>query len=908
MAKQGRTAGTRVSGANGSVSGSSRTRLVLADVPVDLLTSDQALDTIVGHARSAVRPPLAVASINLDHVHYFGTGGRWMGALDGCGQSGPVQWLNMVDGAPIAARAGALTELQWQRLAGSDLINPLLDRCEDHALSVGFLGGAPQTQERLLQVLTQLRPKLWVAGCWSPDRQALGDPGANVALAAGIARSKVDVLIVGLGKPRQELWIAEHGAATGASVLLAFGAVVDFLAGRIHRAPALVSANGLEWAWRLALEPRRLARRYLVQGPPAYLRLQRPAGRETPRAPLREVPPPAVPSPAPVPQHFASADGFADVCVLAVTRNNAADIPGLIGSLRAETDDLVLRVVVADNSSTDVTVAELGLHTDVRVLQTGGNLGYAGGINAAARYAGDAGAVLVLNPDLRVCRGALKAMLQRLRQPGTGIVVPLLADEDGTTYPSLRREPGILRSLGDALAGRRLAKRPGWLSEIEYDAEAYVYAHPVDWATGAALLVDMPLARRLGSWNETFFLYSEETDYFRRARSTGAKVWFEPAAAMIHRRGGSGQSPELAALMAVNRVRYAQLHRGRGYAAGFRSVVLLAEVLRIGGAGHRRAVEALLLPGKRKALPAARHPASNPTGGTSGEPAGQGTPAEQFPRGTIIIPCHNEEPVIGATLDALAPVVAAGTEVLVVCNGCTDRSAAEASARPGVRVLELPEASKTAAINAGNAAASHWPRLYLDADIRVRPETVKVLFEALVSGSLAVRPSVDYDVEGAGLLVRSYYRARRHLPGAQKSLWGAGAYALSAEAGQRLGALPAVVADDLWVDRFFAEGEKEVLGCPPVLVRLPRDVPGLLAVLRRTYRGNAEQGALGSTVLASAAGILGAVRGPRSAFDAAVYTAFTLAGRRLAAGAGPGISWERDESSRTGLPPRQAVS
>lgn len=875
-----------------SNSNRSSTQLVLAGVPVDLLTSAEAVNAIAERAQATSCAPLAVASVNLDHLHYFGTGGRWAGALGGCGRSGPVQWLNLVDGAPVAARASTITGQQWPRLAGSDLINPILDRCEEQGLSVGFLGGAPQTHQRLAQILPQLRPNLRLAGCWAPERALLGNASANLALTAEIARAQVDVLVVGLGKPRQELWIAEHGAATGAAVLLAFGAVVDFLAGRIRRAPDWASANSLEWAWRLALEPRRLARRYLLQGPPAYLRLQRPAGGASPAVPVRDVPPPAAPSPFPVRGSFVAPGGYADVCVLAVTHNNAGDIPELIASLRAETGDLAIRVVVADNSSEDSTVSEVSAHSDVLLVETGGNLGYAGGINAAARLAGDAGAILVLNPDLRVRPGALAAMLQRLQQPGTGIVVPLLADEDGSTYHSLRREPSILRALGDALAGRRLSRRPGWLSEIEYDAEAYLYAHPVDWATGAALLVDMSLARRLGGWNESFFLYSEETEYFRRARRSGVQVWFEPAAVMVHRRGGSGQSEDLAALMAVNRVRYAQLHRGRGYVAAFRGAVLLSELLRTGRTGRSKAVPALLLPGRRSRLPRAQHPAEAGRDREAAQEAAQeaataSSPAP-FPQGTVIIPCHNEERVIGQTLDALGPAVAAGTEVIVVCNGCTDGSAAQARSRAGVRVLELKEASKTAAINAGNTAASFWPRLYLDADVRVRPETVRAIFEALAAGSIAVRPAVEYDLDGAGLLIRSYYRARRNLPGADQALWGAGAYALSAEAGGRLGQLPAVVADDLYVERFFPHEEKTVLDCPPVLVRLPRDVPGLLAVLKRTYRGNAEQRALSSTLLSSAAGILGSVRGPRSAFDAAVYTAFTLAGRRLAAAAGPG--------------------
>jgi exopolysaccharide biosynthesis WecB/TagA/CpsF family protein len=90
-----------------------------------------------------------------------------------------------------------------------------------------------------------------------------------------IAGAEVTILIVCLGKPRQEEWIAEHGYASGAKVCLAFGAVVDFLAGRISRAPQWMANHGLEWAWRLLREPRRLSRRYLIQGPKAYLAVQR---------------------------------------------------------------------------------------------------------------------------------------------------------------------------------------------------------------------------------------------------------------------------------------------------------------------------------------------------------------------------------------------------------------------------------------------------------------------------------------------------------------------------------------------------------------------------------------------------------------------------------------------------------
>ncbi|MHB1011086.1 MAG: WecB/TagA/CpsF family glycosyltransferase [Propionibacteriaceae bacterium] len=217
----------------------------------------------------AGQAPLGVASINLDHVHHFGASGAWAGSL---GTS--VEWLNLIDGAPIASKARRLSGVGWPRLAGSDLIGPILDLAERDGIRVGFLGGSEETRIKLLETLGEDRPSLELAGVWSPSRAQITDPVASRELAAAVRKHDVQLLVVCLGKPRQELWIEANASATGAEVLLAFGAVVDFLAGRVKRAPRWVVDAGLEWAWRLAIEPKRLARRYLVHGPPAYVRTQ----------------------------------------------------------------------------------------------------------------------------------------------------------------------------------------------------------------------------------------------------------------------------------------------------------------------------------------------------------------------------------------------------------------------------------------------------------------------------------------------------------------------------------------------------------------------------------------------------------------------------------------------------------
>jgi exopolysaccharide biosynthesis WecB/TagA/CpsF family protein len=550
--------------------------VTLGGASVRLLDYDEALSTILQRAKNGAGFPLAIASANLDHVKHFGEGARWADILD---RQGSLEWLTLLDGAPLVNRAERLTGHSWPRLAGSDLIHPLLDAAEEAGLSIGFLGGTEEVQAEIREKLAASHPNLAISGCWAPERDELADVAASAALAAQIAATQTDILVVCLGKPRQELWMSEYGHLTDAKVMLAFGAVVDFLAGRVRRAPALAQNLGMEWAWRLALEPKRLANRYLVEGPEAYLKLRnhsalgRAYAPQPPEAPLCEDGPLRKGG-------FSSPEEHTDVAVLVVTYNNERDIPLLLDSLKAETREQSIKVIVADNSPDASTLLELANYADVYAFSTGGNLGYSGAINAAMKHAGSAGSFLILNPDMRVEPGAILAMRRRMAESGAGVVVPLLKDDDGSIYPSLRREPSVTRAIGDAVLGSRLPGRPGWLAEMDCDQESYLHRHRVDWATGAALLIRPDAAELAGEWDEQYFLYSEETDFMRRMRGAGFEIWFEPRASMLHSRGGSGASPSLEALMAVNRVRYVRKFHTAGYARAFRAAVLLSALLR----------------------------------------------------------------------------------------------------------------------------------------------------------------------------------------------------------------------------------------------------------------------------------------------------------------------------------------
>lgn len=857
--------------------------VVLGGVPVDLMSRDQALSAVMEHA-AAGHHPLGVLSANLDHLTHFGAGGRWAGSLD----EAHVEWLTLLDGAPLVAKAREVSGTPWPRLAGSDLIEDILDEAERRNLPVGFLGGSTNVQRLANERLSVKRPGLTVAGWWSPQREELAEPADSRRLAAEIGASGAAIVVVCLGKPRQELWIAEYGHLTGAKVLLAFGAVVDFLAGDIPRAPAGVANAGMEWAWRLALEPRRLAKRYLVDGPEAYLKLNKP-GNCRPAVTRRQASA-ANRFPEPdgdLPVGFSPVTEHAKVAVLVVTYNSTADIPGLLDTLLPETRDQSIKVVVADNSPDPHTLTALRRHSGVAAFSTGGNLGYAGGINAAIAQAGAADAFLILNPDVRIQRGAVRALRSRMARSRAGVVVPVLKDPDGSPYPSLRREPSISRAVGDAVCGSRLQGRPGWLSEMDFDAESYLHAHTVDWATGAALLISSEVATAVGPWDERYFMYSEETDYLHRVRGAGESVWFEPRAVMMHSRGGSGTSAALDALMMANRIRYAVKHHGAGYGAAIHAAVVLSALLRITLPDRRRAFR---LMARRKSWQGLPHAANHP--GPAAERKGAVA-------GAVIIPAHNEAAVLGRALAALGfPDDNSALEVVVACNGCTDGTAEIARGFRGVTVIETEMASKTAALNAGDRAATLWPRVYVDADVEVPVPALQATLEALShDGILCARPSFVYQTERASWAVRAYYRARNRIPHVSRSMWGAGIYGLSREGHERMGDFPALAADDCYIDSLFADGEKTILDSVPVTVRTPRTARALLTVLKRVYRSNSELPAgYRRTTSETLRDLASSVSGLRSGFDATVYAAFAITGRLLPSSQG---HWERDESSRT---------
>lgn len=249
------------------------------------------------------------------------------------------------------------------------------------------------------------------------------------------------------------------------------------------------------------------------------------------------------------------------LAVVVVTYNSASVLPGLLDSLLKGLEGVEHpRIIVVDNDSRDASV-ELALDHPLKpeVIRTGRNAGYAAGINEAAKTLPAEADLLVLNPDIRLFPGTGR-LLQDCLQQGAGIVVPQILHPNGTIALSLRREPSIVTAWSESLLGGRVSALIG-TGETIADELLYRRGGKVEWATGAALMIAAHARQRVGPWDESFFLYSEEVDYMRRTRECGFSIEYACDAKVIHIGGEAASNPFLSGLLTTNRIRdYGRRH------------------------------------------------------------------------------------------------------------------------------------------------------------------------------------------------------------------------------------------------------------------------------------------------------------------------------------------------------------
>jgi N-acetylglucosaminyldiphosphoundecaprenol N-acetyl-beta-D-mannosaminyltransferase len=233
-------------------------RIRIGALPVDHVDFEGALEAIDDLVRA--KQGGRVFTPNVDHVVQAEHDPRFRAVYDEVS-------LSLVDGMPLLWASRLLKTPLPEKVSGSDLIMPLMRRAAKRGYRVYFLGGAAGAAELAKQKLIEELPALQVVGIDSPRIDVNASADVQRPILDRIAAAQPDLLLIGLGAPKQEIWAHEQRANLGSAVAIGVGASLDFIAGAQRRAPRWMSESGLEWAYRLAQDPKRMASRYLLRDP-----------------------------------------------------------------------------------------------------------------------------------------------------------------------------------------------------------------------------------------------------------------------------------------------------------------------------------------------------------------------------------------------------------------------------------------------------------------------------------------------------------------------------------------------------------------------------------------------------------------------------------------------------------------
>jgi N-acetylglucosaminyldiphosphoundecaprenol N-acetyl-beta-D-mannosaminyltransferase len=231
-------------------------RVEIGKIGVDPLDQAQTLAEVARLVESGQGG--TVFTPNVDHVVQAEQDGRLAEAYRDAS-------ISVADGMPVVWASRLLRQPVPERVAGSDLVHPLFRIAAQRGWRVYVLGGAPGVAQEALRILAEHYPGFEVAGTDAPEVGA--DGGCAPEVIERIRAAQPHLVFVALGCPKQEFWIQRTAPQAPGPVYLGVGASFDFIAGKVPRAPEWMREAGLEWFFRLAREPRRLWRRYLVRGP-----------------------------------------------------------------------------------------------------------------------------------------------------------------------------------------------------------------------------------------------------------------------------------------------------------------------------------------------------------------------------------------------------------------------------------------------------------------------------------------------------------------------------------------------------------------------------------------------------------------------------------------------------------------
>lgn len=231
-------------------------RVTLLGVSIDNITWNETLQAI--NSLVAQRKPAFIVTPNVDHIvrlqhdHDFNI--IYANAALVLADGMPLLWGSRFLGQPIK-----------EKISGSDLVPKISELAANRGYRLFLLGGREGAASGAAKVLQDRHPGIQIAGCYCPPFGFEHDAVENHKIIELIKAAQPDILLVGLGSPKQEKWIARHYQEIRVPVCIGIGVTFEFIAGMVKRAPAWMQRSGLEWLWRLMMEPKRLWRRYLIQ-------------------------------------------------------------------------------------------------------------------------------------------------------------------------------------------------------------------------------------------------------------------------------------------------------------------------------------------------------------------------------------------------------------------------------------------------------------------------------------------------------------------------------------------------------------------------------------------------------------------------------------------------------------------
>ncbi|HEX2095672.1 MAG TPA: WecB/TagA/CpsF family glycosyltransferase [Longimicrobiaceae bacterium] len=255
-------------------------RVDVCGAGIDPCTLEEAVRRIVDRARAG-GPPEYVVTPNAHHVVLLQDSELFRRIYD-------AAWLSVADGMSVVWASRILGRPLPGKVSGIDLFQAVCGAAAGTGLRVFLLGGRPGAAAEAARVMRAARPELVIAGTYCPPMGFENDPAESARALQAVRAAAPHILFVALGAPKQEIWMYENRARLGVPVSAGVGAAFDFAAGFVRRAPRWMQRTGLEWVFRVLMEPGRLGRRYAVTNPRFvriflrhYLRNRRATRRES---------------------------------------------------------------------------------------------------------------------------------------------------------------------------------------------------------------------------------------------------------------------------------------------------------------------------------------------------------------------------------------------------------------------------------------------------------------------------------------------------------------------------------------------------------------------------------------------------------------------------------------------------